>query len=109
MKKRKRDRTTQNAASAKILLLPSGYEADLHRMVDDIFEEAVAQKWNLPELAHRAHLCYVTVWKLSHRITRFPRTDTIWKLAKATGFAVKLVQKRAGAPRAITFKKVESL
>ena len=105
MKKRARSRRTQYG-KGKIVQMPSGYQADMRRLVDDMFEVAVEEGWTTREFAARAHLCPVTIWALRERITRFPRFDTIWKLAKATGFNVRIEAKRAGASKLVKMRRV---
>lgn len=65
------------------------YFADLHRIIDDIYTEAADHfKWTWSQLAYHANLGYQTVCHIGDRQTRFPRFQTVYKLAKAVGWSL---------------------
>ena len=69
------------------------YEIFLEKLTDELFERA-SQEYTWPEFAKKAGLHYSTVYNLGTRKTRFPQLRTIYKLAKAVGYDVRLVQRR---------------
>jgi hypothetical protein len=69
---------------------------DLKELLKLIFDTAFDPEYDdcfgtINELAEVAGLAWLTVDRLYRRQTRFPRYDTIVKLAKAVGFDVKLM------------------
>lgn len=69
------------------------YYQDLHRIIDRIFEEAKESfDWTWSQLAFHSELTYATVNNLGERITKYPRFQTIYKLARAIGWTL-IVQK----------------
>jgi hypothetical protein len=63
------------------------YFADLHKIIDAIFEEGASEfDWTWNQLAAHADLTYATVSNLGERITQFPRFQTVYKLAHAVGW-----------------------
>lgn len=68
------------------------YEQDLAHAVDVIFEMATYIKdWDWQTLAQEAKLSTATVYRLGGRVTRLPRWQTFWKLARAVGLRVAFV------------------
>ena len=74
--------------------MPKGWEGDLSRLIDEIFEVAYARDWSWADLARFAGVNYVTVWSLGEKITRFPHLLTIWKLSKALQINITFEAKR---------------
>lgn len=68
--------------------LPDGYETDLNRIVDEVFDEAYRRDWTWTDLARFAGVSHYTVWRLGERKTKAPSYVTVWKLAKAVQFRV---------------------
>lgn len=64
------------------------YFRSLHKMVDEIYQEAHAKNWTWNQLAERAKLDKTTVVRLGLRVTKLPRFFTIHKLAKAVGWNI---------------------
>lgn len=63
------------------------YFRSLHHALDLIFEEAAnTYQWTWEQLASHANVCYLTVYNLGERQTRYPRYHTVYKLAKAVGW-----------------------
>jgi hypothetical protein len=75
--------------------MPKGYEFDLDRVIDIIYEEAYRRDWSWADLARFAGLCYHTVWMIGERRTRFPAHMTIFKLSKAVQLRVTFERTRA--------------
>lgn len=48
--------------------------------------------WSLPELAAEADLAPVTVWRLYTKRTKDPKARTIFKLTKAVGLWMEVVE-----------------
>lgn len=71
------------------------YEAKLTELVDDIYE-AATDVWDFSwfQLANESGLAYNTVYRLGMRITRWPQLQTIFKLARAVGMDVNLVDRQ---------------
>lgn len=70
------------------------YEQYLTKLVDEIFEKATFEydlTWQ--QLAEKANLSVNTVYNLGNRVTRFPRLQTFYKLAKAVGMDLALIEK----------------
>jgi hypothetical protein len=65
--------------------------------VDSIYDTADTMGFSWPVLAKKAGLAYSTVWNLGRYETRFPRTQTIFMLAKAVG--MEFVLKSAEQPK----------
>lgn len=78
---------------------PKGWEGDLDRLVDAIFDEAYLRDWTWDDLARFSGLNIATVWALGERITRFPRLLTVWKLAKAVQLRMNFIPKRPSKAR----------
>jgi hypothetical protein len=76
----------------KVKVLPQRrYLDDLHKFIDELFEEAAVQKgWSLERWANLAGCSPGTVSRLRWKITVYPRFHTIWKLAKPLGYQVML-------------------
>jgi hypothetical protein len=70
------------------------YFRSLHKMVDEIYQEAHAKNWTWNELAVRAKLDKTTVVRLGLRVTKLPRFFTIHKLAKAVGWNIVTESKK---------------
>lgn len=67
------------------------YFANLHVILDEIYQEATKfQKLTWEDLAKKSDLTLLTVIKLGKRETRFPQFRTVFKLAKAIGWNLKL-------------------
>lgn len=64
----------------------------LHKVIDEIYDEAQNLDWSYEELARKARLSYTTVWRLGTFETMYPRAATVFALAKAVGF--ELILKR---------------
>ena len=69
------------------------YEQYLEKLTDDLFEVA-SQTYTWTEFAKAAGLCYSTVYNLGTRKTLFPQLRTVYKLAKAIGYDLNLIQRR---------------
>lgn len=69
------------------------YEQFLVDLTDQIFDEA-AKTMEWKELAKEAGLCLSTVYNLGTYTTKYPRLQTIYKLGRAVGMDVLLIQKR---------------
>ncbi len=93
MKKKKKTKEEIKGRAFKTKM-PKGWEGDLDRLIDYIFELAYARDWSWADLARFAGVNYVTVWSLGEKITRFPHMLTIWKMAKALQVNLWLVPKR---------------
>ncbi len=74
--------------------MPKGWEGDLDRLIDHLFELAYDRDWSWADLARFAGVNYVTVWSLGEKITRFPHMLTIWKMSKALQANITFVEKR---------------
>lgn len=69
------------------------YFRDLHKIIDEVFEEAHQQhEWTWSQLADQANLAYQTVCNLGDRVTKYPRFLTVYRLAKAVGWEVVVRQ-----------------
>jgi len=69
------------------------YTAKLESFVDDIYEIAHdVWDYSWAELAEQAGCSYTTVWRLGMRVTRWPRLQTIYKLAQAVGMDIGLLR-----------------
>ena len=67
------------------------YFAELHRIVDEVFETAASTyDWTWSQLAVHAECAYQTVANLGDRQTKWPRFSTIYKLSKAVGIDLVL-------------------
>ena len=66
------------------------YERFLSRLVDDLFNEAYGQKLSWKDFAKTSNLSYSTIVRLGTRVTRFPRLDTIFKIARALGKVIEI-------------------
>lgn len=69
------------------------YFSTLHKLIDEVFEEASKTHgltWH--QLAIKADLAYLTVWKLGFRETRWPQFKTVYKLAKAVGWELQFIE-----------------
>jgi TolA-binding protein len=81
------------------------YFSSLHHILDEIYDVASKEfKWTWEQLANRANLAYVTVYNLGERQTRFPRYQTVYKLAKAVGW--NLIAQAEKKPKKATHPKV---
>ncbi len=74
--------------------MPKGYEYDLDRIVDEIFNTAYKRDWTWSDLAKFSGLCYQTVWLIGERRTRFPQWMTLFKMAKAVQLHLTFQEKR---------------
>jgi hypothetical protein len=82
------------------------YFQSLHAVIDQIYQEAAeVHHWTWSDLAVMSGLNYATIVKLGERETRWPRFQTIYRLAKAVGWELvahnpkakrKTAQRRAG-------------
>lgn len=79
------------------------YFTQLHRIIDKIYEMAANDfKWTWAQLATHSNLSYPTVCNLGDRQTKFPRYQTVHKLAHAVGMKLTLQavpQHRTAAPK----------
>jgi ribosome-binding protein aMBF1 (putative translation factor) len=112
---RKKDQPSAKAGKSKPVLRVIGgepgkssaedkrYFAELHRLIDSIFQRATDQfDWSWSQLATNANLTYVTVHRLGERITMYPRFRTVYCLAKAVGWSLvtkEEIKKQAGTPK----------
>lgn len=62
----------------------------LHRMVDQVFAEASGLDLSDAELADKAGVGAMTVWRLRTFQTAFPRLQTVYLLGRAVGLTLKL-------------------
>ena len=69
------------------------YEKYLEKLTDELFDKA-SDYYTWAEFAKAAGLCYSTVYNLGTRKTRYPQLRTVFKLAKAVGYDLSLVQRR---------------
>lgn len=70
---------------------PREYITQLNQIVDDIYDEAcIVCDWSWAKLAQKADLSAATVSRLGRRITQRPHLLTVWKLAKAVGFEIRI-------------------
>jgi len=69
------------------------YMAKLESLVDDIYEIA-SDVWDFSwaDLAEQSGCAYTTVWRLGMRVTRWPRLQTLYKLARAVGMDVQVIR-----------------
>lgn len=77
------------------MLMPLKEFKALHRVVDQIFEEAYRMDLSWSELAERAGLSLSTVYNLGNYDTLYPRAATVFQLAQAVGFKVEVVKGRS--------------
>ncbi len=61
-------------------------------LLSDAFELAAEYGWTIPRLAAEARLCNSTVYKLLYKQTREPRARTLFKLARAVGMTMNIIQ-----------------
>lgn len=79
--------------------LERDYFTQLHKIIDDIFSRAADEfEWTWSQLANHANLGYGTVDNLGNRHTKFPRFQTVFKLAEAVGW--KLITQEGKKRRA---------
>lgn len=72
---------------AKLPVSEQRYFRDLHKIIDEVFEEAhETHGWSWSQLADEAGLAHQTVGNLGDRVTKYPRFMTIYRLAKAVGW-----------------------
>ena len=72
---------------AKLPASEQRYFRDLHKIIDEIFEEAYnSHGWSWSQLAEQANLASQTVANLGDRATKYPRFMTIYRLALAVGW-----------------------
>ena len=64
----------------------------LHSLIDEIFDQADANKISWPVLARKAGLHVSTVYRLGTYQTSYPRVQTVWMLAAAAGIQIKFTQ-----------------
>ena len=65
------------------------YFGDLHLIIDQIYTQAAdVFQWTWNQLAAHANLGYGTVCNLGERQTKYPRYQTIYKLARAVGWTL---------------------
>jgi hypothetical protein len=79
----------------------TAYFAALHKLIDAIYEEAAdTYGYTWAQLAVHANLSYLTVANLGDRETKYPRFQTVYKLAKAVGWSLVIGadKKRRAAP-----------
>ena len=77
-----------------IEIAQEAYERDLDKAVDIVFEYATyVLNYSWADLAHEARLSQATVNRLGNRVTRLPRYQTFWKLARACGLTVNFVNR----------------
>lgn len=86
-------------AKAVLSLREREYFEALNRILDQLFEDALARDWGWSELARRAGLSTATVYRLGNRETRFPRFSTVWMVSRAVGGVLELRLQRAKAAR----------
>ena len=81
------------------------YWRDLSEALDLIFSRAANDMgWEWSELAGAASLCYETVRRLGQRETRFPRFQTVYKLASAVGVSRMFVFQWRACPAYVSWK-----
>jgi len=68
----------------------TNYERFLRDLVDELYEDAAGREWSWKEFAGHSRLSYSTIFRLGMRITRFPRFDTIFKIATALDRAIEI-------------------
>ena len=79
-----------------VIVSQEAYDQELDKAVDIIFDYATyVLDYSWADLAHEARLSPATVNRLGNRITRLPRYQTFWKLARACNLAVSFTD-RAG-------------
>ena len=61
------------------------YQAGLQRLVDLLQFVAHNDGLNGREVAKKAHVANSTLYRLFSGKTRFPRTDTVWRMCQAMG------------------------
>jgi len=72
----------------------------LYEVVCELYEEAFTRrKMTTSELANKSGLCHQTVHNLLWEETRFPRFNTVVKIAEALGYAVELKRQSVGIPK----------
>lgn len=83
------------------------YLADLHATLDQLFTYAAeVLQFTWRQLAKEADLSYVTVKRLGERQTRFPRWQTVWKIARACGISMTLVHAQSKKPLPKNVKQI---
>jgi transcriptional regulator with XRE-family HTH domain len=64
------------------------YFQELNGILDQVFGTF---KGTVLELADASGLSISTIVRLDHRVTKYPRFFTVWKLARATGHELKML------------------
>lgn len=71
------------------------YFTQMHKIIDAIFEEAADRfEWTWSQLASHSNLGYGTVCNLGERHTKYPRFQTVFKLAEAVGWKLITQQEK---------------
>lgn len=76
-----------------------GWRADVLALVWDMNNGL--HEWSIPELAAKADLAPVTVWRLFTGRTKDPKARTIYKLTKAVGLWMEVVEEVQQANRKV--------
>lgn len=79
----------------KVVPMSIGYERELNRIIDDCYSRSGKLGMTWRDLADAAGLHPRTIYRLGNRITKLPRFETVWKIAKAVGMELALVQRKA--------------
>ena len=61
------------------------YQRFLEDLTEEFFADTAKRQWSWKQLATASDLSYSTIFRLGMRITRYPRLDTVFKIAKALG------------------------
>lgn len=68
------------------------FEAWMWDLLNDVFELAKEYGWSISRLAAEAQLSANTVYRLRSEETREPRARTLFKLARAVGMTLDIIQ-----------------
>lgn len=66
------------------------YEVDKVKLAQQILRAADKRGWVFAHLAEWSGVSIATIRRLESGTTKYPRLDTIWKLAQATGYRIEL-------------------
>lgn len=66
------------------------YFVKLHQIIDEIYSKATTFEWTWQKLSEQSDLGYRTVLDLGNRVTKYPRFQTIYKLAKSVGLNLSI-------------------
>lgn len=62
----------------------------LREIVAELADVMWAKAWNCQKMAGKSNLCYATVVNLINGITRYPRFNTVYKMAKALKMELRI-------------------